>query len=59
MFDMTVSEAAAALGVSRTRILQLIKADALDAEKFGNSWLVDRMSVKKRLEVKPKAGRPT
>lgn len=58
MFNTTATEAANLLGVSKARVLQLIKSGALSAEKIGNSWLVDSRSVQDRLSAKPQAGRP-
>lgn len=58
MFDMTVLEACEALGLSRTRILQLISSGVLDAEKVGNAWLIDGQSVKARKAADVHAGRP-
>lgn len=58
MFNVTVTEAAERLGISRTRVHQLIKDGALIAEKAGNMWLIDDTSLEKRIADKPKAGRP-
>lgn len=58
MFDMTTTEAAEKLGVSKTRVLQLIKNGSIGAEKIGNVWLVDRQSVENRASAKLRAGRP-
>lgn len=58
MFDVTVTEAAKRLHVSRTRILQLIHGGTLDAERTGNIWLIDGKSIEARLSSRPAAGRP-
>lgn len=59
MFKMTVTDACDALGLSRTRILQLIHNGVLDAEKIGNSWLIDEQSVQARKQAEAHAGRPS
>lgn len=58
MFNISVSEAAKRLGIHRSRVLQLIKNGALDAEKIGHIWLIDSDSLEKRLTAKPSPGRP-
>ena len=58
MFDMTVAEACEALGLSRTRVLQLIRNGVLDAEKVGNAWLIDGQSVQARKMADASVGRP-
>lgn len=45
----TVSQAAQALGVSRQRVLALIQAQALVAQRVGTVWLVSRASVWRRM----------
>lgn len=58
MFVMTVADACEVLGLSKTRVLQLIKNGVLDAEKVGNAWLIDERSVQARKSVDVRAGRP-
>lgn len=58
MFDVTVAEASSVLGVKPTRIRQLIKNGVLDAEKIGNTWLIDARSVEARRDANVQAGRP-
>lgn len=41
----TTAEAAAELGVSRRRVLELIKLGTLIAQKRGRDWQVDSASV--------------
>ncbi len=59
MFNLSVEEAATRLGVSVGRIYQLIKANALVAEKTSGVWFVDEGSVAARLIAKPTPGRPS
>ena len=47
--QMSVSEAAEALGVNRQRVHQLIKTGKLSAAKVGSTWIVDGASVDARL----------
>ena len=53
---ITTNEAADVLHVSRQRVLQLIQEKRLDAEKFGNVYMIERGALE-RIEAKPK-GRP-
>ena len=55
---MSVKEAAAALGVTRGRVNQMIDAGILKADKVGAYWVVDERSVRDRLENHPGPGRP-
>ena len=51
MDKITVTAAAALLGVTPQRVRALIKAGMLEAEKFGEKvWQVNAESVKKRQE---------
>ncbi len=59
VFNVTVAEASSILGVSVGRVHQLIRSGALDAEKVGGIWLVDRNSIETRLSSVPAAGRPS
>ena len=45
---LTTVEAAAALGVSKQRIQQLIAAGKLKAEKRAGAWFIDAESVEER-----------
>lgn len=58
MFDTTVTEAAELLGLSKTRVYQLIVQGVLDADKSTGSWLVDRASIERRIGLGGKPGRP-
>lgn len=52
---MSTQEAARYLEVSPFTILRLIKRKSIEAEKFGNYWMIDKSSVveyKKRNEDK-------
>lgn len=59
MFDTTVSEASKRLGVSVSRIHQLIKSGALAAEQVAGIWLIDGGSLEARIANPPKPGRPS
>lgn len=48
--DLTVPQAAAALGVSEQRIRQLLAANRLGGRKAGRDWLVAGRSVRARLD---------
>jgi len=45
---LTVTAAAALLGVTPQRVRALIKAGILEAEKWGRDWQVNAESVEKR-----------
>ena len=45
---ITVTAAAALLGVTPQRVRALIKAGILEAEKWGRDWQIDAESVEKR-----------
>lgn len=55
---LDVSQAAIELGVNASRVRALITSGALDAEKLGGRWLVDRYSVERRRREASSAGRP-
>jgi excisionase family DNA binding protein len=57
-YAVTVQQAAAALGISASRVYQLIEDGSLEAERAGRTWLVDGLSVERRREVPVPAGRP-
>ena len=46
---ITVQGASEALGITRGRVHQLIKAGQLNAHKVDNIWLIDRASVEERI----------
>ena len=49
MTNLTVAQAAALLGVSNRRVVAMIGAGILEAEKFGEKvWQVNAESVEKR-----------
>jgi len=57
---ITTAQAATILRVSRSRILKLINAKRLPAEKLGRDWLIrpdDLELVKVRRPGRPRAGR--
>lgn len=51
MDKITVTQAAAILGVTPQRVRALIKAGMLEAEKFGRDWQIDGESVENRQKV--------
>jgi excisionase family DNA binding protein len=53
---LSVAEAAKSLGVSRWRVNQMIKADALPAFKIGRAYVI-KLEDLDRVKVRPK-GRP-
>ena len=57
-YSLSVGEAAGLLGISETRVKQLIAQGSIDAVKIGGRWLVDDQSVNARKEESPRAGRP-
>ena len=48
MDKITVTQAAALLGVTPQRVRALIKAGMLEAEKFGRDWQISAESVEIR-----------
>lgn len=52
------AEAASRLGVSQRRVVALIEAGDLLAERFGRAWMVDERSVDARLAAPKLKGRP-
>ena len=54
---MPVSEAAALLGVRRSRVHELIRDGELEATQVGSQWLVSRASIDRWLQTKSPAGR--
>lgn len=59
MFSITVAKASAKLGVSPTRVRQLIRSGVLAAEQVAGIWLIDEKSVEARREHNPGRGRPS
>ncbi len=57
-YIITVAETAEALGVTSSRVYQLIEQGAIAAERIGRTWLVDDASVRERAEHPVSAGRP-
>lgn len=55
---MSTAEAGAELGVNRQRVVALIQAGKLDAEKVGRSYIVSRKSVERRKAEGAKSGNP-
>ena len=51
---ITVTAAAALLGVTPQRVRALIKAGMLQAEKWGRDWQIDAASVEERKRRKEK-----
>jgi excisionase family DNA binding protein len=58
MPSLTTAEAAAILGLTRRRVLALIRAGLLKAEKPGRDWVVDRDSVERLKKIDRPRGRP-
>lgn len=48
-----VPDAAAMLGISRQRVLQLIGAGDLQARKIGRQYFIDALSLQARIESHP------
>ena len=59
MFSITGAKASAKLGVSPTRVRQLIRSGVLAAEQVAGIWLIDEKSVEARREHNPGRGRPS
>ena len=55
---LTTKQAAERLGVSSRRVLALVEAGDLAAERFGRSWMIDERSVEERARAPRLAGRP-
>lgn len=55
---ITASEAAEKLGVSRARISQMVKSGILEGYTKGNASFITCESVERRLNNKPRPGRP-
>ena len=55
---MTTTEAAKELRISVRRVQQLIKAGALQAEKYGRDYWISHDAVERLIERERKPGRP-
>ena len=58
MAQLSVHQAANALGVSHVQIGRLIDAGELDARRFGRSWAIDADSLRRYRLLRPQRGRP-
>lgn len=56
MTPVSVTEAAAQLGVSVRRVRQLCEAGRLKADRIGRAWLIDRKALERFKPLPP--GRP-
>lgn len=57
-FDCTVKQAAEKLGISETRVYQLIKEGLLPAEFIAGRYFIDDDAIQERLHANPAPGRP-
>ncbi len=57
MKKLTAKQAAEKLGVNDSRIRQLISSGKLQAEKYGNLWLIEEKDLESVQDRKP-TGRP-
>lgn len=58
MAQLSVDQAADALGVSNVQVGRLIDAGELDAQRFGRSWAIDPDSLHRYRILRPRRGRP-
>ncbi|WP_420453373.1 helix-turn-helix domain-containing protein [Ilumatobacter sp.] len=58
MSQLSVDQAADALGVSHVQVGRLIDAGELDAKRFGRSWAIDSDSLHRYRVLRPRRGRP-
>jgi excisionase family DNA binding protein len=58
MAQLSVDQAAGALGVSHVQVGRLIDASELDAKRFGRSWAIDPDSLHRHRILRPQRGRP-
>ena len=58
MTQLSVDQAASALGVSHVQVGRLIDAGELDAKRFGRSWAIDPDSLHRYRILRPRRGRP-
>ena len=56
--EISVADAAARLGVSRSRVEQLLRSGSLPGRRVGRMWLVDADAVADRLGWRRPSGRP-
>lgn len=55
---MSTREVMERLGITRCRVLQLIRAGVLEGEMVGNGYIITEESVLRRLEDNPGPGNP-
>ncbi len=55
---LSTDAAAAKLGVSRSRVIAMIRAGVLKATKFGRDWAIEEASLKEPRVVNRRPGRP-
>lgn len=55
---LSTKQAAEELGITQTRVRELLNSGALQGEKLGRSWAVFESSVRERRAQAPTAGRP-
>jgi len=65
MSELTISQVAASLGVSCSRVQQLCQAGTLPARKFGRDWQISAIALKRYVRrvrsaagAGPRIGRP-
>lgn len=51
-------EAARMLGVSTERVKQLCRFGMLEARKINGGWIISADSVRSRIDISPRRGRP-
>jgi excisionase family DNA binding protein len=54
---ISTQQAADKLGVTRRRVLAMIAAKQIPADRFGNAWMIDEKNLKLVADRKP--GRPS
>lgn len=54
----STKQAAEELGITQTRVRELLNSGALHGEKVGRSWMVYDSSIRQRNRDKPQPGRP-
>lgn len=55
---LSVTEAAAMLGISSARVRKLIADGEIEAVKIGNAWVLEERAVLNRIAKHPRPGRP-
>ncbi len=58
LVDVSVAEAAARLGVDRSRVQRMLRDGALPGRRLGREWLVDGAAVARLAENPHRGGRP-